>query len=1270
MISKTPITLRSQLTRLVAAAVLPVWLVSGVILFYVYSVKRDQVNETMLETARNLRMVVDGDLISVQSALRALSTSPSFAAGDFASVHRQALQLLESFPDAHIIVADVTGQQLVNTFRPYGDALPHRNNTDTVQSIFETGKPVISGLFRGATSKRPVISVDVPVMVGGKVAYDLGMALPAERLTAILQRQGLPSDRYAAILDGKQLVAARSRDARRFTGSRATPALADALALASEGTVELEKNFDGYPVFVTFCRSAVSGWSVMIAVSKASVLAGIYRWVAWAVAMVAFISLLGIILAVRYARRIAEEIRSLVDPALSIGRGELAVDVGMHSIKETGEVAAALLQASDLLQARYGDLLESDRRYSALFANKLNAMAHCRVIINEHGTPVDYWILKVNEAYERLIGIKKAEIEGRRVKEVFPGIEGYDFDYIGILGRIGLGGGEITIEAFLEATKQYLSIYAYSPRPGEFTVMLTDVTSRKQSELELQESEKRYHVLFSNSDEGIVIITCDGLLVEANESFARMHGYSVQELSGMNLADLDTAEASEKMPERMSRILAGESIAFETEHFHKAGHVFTLEVSASLISIGTGTYIQGLHRDISERKRSEEAILKAKVAAEDANRQKSDFLANMSHEIRTPMNGVIGMTELLAFSDLNKEQAVYVQALKSSAESLLTVINDILDFSKIEACKLDLERVNFQLRQSLGDMLHTFAFQAYEKGLELCFRVAPDFPDALTGDPGRLRQIIANLVSNAIKFTELGEVVLSVTCEQRGEDELCLHFVVTDTGVGIPVEKQAEIFDPFSQADLSTTRRYGGTGLGLTITARLVEMMGGAIWVESTVGTGSNFHFTVRLGLQEQPPVRTMPQELGFLKNLKVLLVDDNATNRNIVEEMLTGWGVRPTLANSARAALRATAEARQSGEPFQLLLLDVGMPDMDGFELFETINAGPGEVGAAIMMLTSVGEVGDVGRCRALGIATYLTKPIGQSALFEAIMTALGKRAPVSGVAPLLKIPCLLEKRKSLRILLAEDHFINQMAAVGLLEKYGHEVVVAESGKKALVAISEQGERPFDLVLMDVQMPEMGGFEATALIRERERTGGGHLPIIAVTAHKMEGYREICLRAGMDGYVSKPFQAEDLCAEIDALLNDRDDSAPKTVGVPRAEASCRHEEALARLGGDWRLFREIVRIFTEESGNLMSEVRDAIATSDPLRLNGAAQNFKAAFGYLGASSASFELVRKLELMGGNGEMTGTMETFGALEGEIERLNESLGGFVETEEWQ
>lgn len=665
----------------------------------------------------------------------------------------------------------------------------------------------------------------------------------------------------------------------------------------------------------------------------------------------------------------------------------------------------------------------------------------------------------------------------------------------------------------------------------------------KHSEEESRKSHELVRLLLDSTAEAIYGLDVHGNCTFANAACLRLLAYTQEsDVLGKNMHLLAHHSRQDGTPSSIEESLiykafhTGVGTHTDNEVFWRSdGANFPVEYwSHPILRDGTKIGAVVTFLDITERKLAEQELLNAMKAAEDANRSKSQFLANMSHEIRTPMNGILGMTELVLDTDLTKEQRDNLGLVRLSAESLLTVLNDILDFSKIEAGKLEFESIPFDLRESLGEAMQTLSFRAHQKGLELIYEVEPDVPESLISDPGRIRQILINLVGNAIKFTERGEILVSVIQESDQEKNVRLRFSVADTGIGIPLEKQKKIFEAFSQADGTMARRFGGTGLGLTISTRLVEMMGGRIWVESVPGKGSTFHFTAQLGVQDKtsaPPLT----EAAQLRDLPVLIVDDNFTNRRVIEGMLSRWGMKSTLLEGGHDAIHILETAKKEGYPFPIIILDGQMPDLDGFALAERIHARSDLADTNIVMLTSIGRKGDATRCRELGIAAYLVKPIRQTELLETLCRVLFKsQQPQS--APLITRHTLREDRKRLQVLLAEDNTVNQTLAVRLLEKRGYVVTVAANGRIAVDALEKQH---FDLILMDVQMPEMDGFEATAAIREKEKNSANHIPIIAMTANALKGDQERCLAAGMDGYVAKPIRTGELFAMIEHLIGE-----------------------------------------------------------------------------------------------------------------------------------
>ncbi len=814
--------------------------------------------------------------------------------------------------------------------------------------------------------------------------------------------------------------------------------------------------------------------------------------------------------------------------------------------------------------------------------------------------------------------------------------------------------------------------------PSQTLYIFRNVTARRQAEAELLRQKQYFEALVFNSPTAIVVLDNNERIVSCNPTFETLFGYAKDEIKGASIDELvTTPETAEQAVRYTEQAMSGSVHGFGQRRC-KDGTLVEVEIfGVPIIVGGEKVGALGIYHDISD-------LTRARKEAEEASRAKSEFLANMSHEIRTPMNGVIGMLELALDTSLTPEQRDYLNTSLQSAEELLTLLNDILDFSKIEAKRLDLEVIDFNLRNTVEDVAYTLAKRAQDKGLEMAALIHPDIYSNLRGDPGRVRQILVNLVGNAIKFTERGEVVIRAEPVSVAETHATVRFSVQDTGIGIPFERQAAVFERFTQADGSTTRKFGGSGLGLTISKQLVEAMGGAIGVESEPGKGSTFWFRVQFEKQAEDQVEQPPSPVDLL-DTHILYIDDNATNRMILTKMLSGFGCRVDAVESGAEGLDILRAAHRAHDPYRLILLDMQMPDMDGEQTARAIKSDPTGRDVKIIILTSMGERGDVKRLDALGCSAYLHKPVKQLLLYEALVAVLGSQPRKPGTGRLVTRHTLSEqKRQGLRILLAEDNLINQKLAVVLLQKAGFSVDAVENG---LLAFEKVQKEAYNAVLMDVQMPEMDGFEATRRIRRWEG-GEKHIPIIAMTAHVLKGDRERCLEAGMDDYVSKPLEPQAFLAALDRWALPHAEGAPRPAdkmetraaqpdpvpaeGLP-ADAPVRSfitaetdtpldlQTALPRFNDDHAFFLELCQEFMAHLPDRIQAMQAALKSGDANTLSRLAHNLKGISANFSAGPLS-GLAARLETLDKQEDLTSAPALLEQIELESGRLRKFAKG--------
>jgi PAS domain S-box-containing protein len=847
-------------------------------------------------------------------------------------------------------------------------------------------------------------------------------------------------------------------------------------------------------------------------------------------------------------------------------------------------------------------------------------------------------------------------------------------------GLHGAFGFPILLRGQVQGVMEFFSRDIRAP-DADLLSMLTSVGNQIGLFVDRRRAQEELDRFFTLSIDLLCIAGFDGYFTRINPAWERILGYTQTDLLTHPYIDFVHPDDKAVTLQQAGRLVEGESIlSFENRYMHKDGTFRWLLWTCAPFRQHQVIYASA--RDITERKAAEATMASyardlevsqrsleeqasrlaqlvkelevAKLRAEEATEAKSAFLANMTHEIRTPLNAILGMTTLALQSKLTAEQRDYLDTVKSSADSLLEIVNDILDFSKIEARRLELEHTALDLRETVGDAAKLLALRASEKGLELACHIAPDAPDVVLGDPGRLRQVLLNVLGNAVKFTDKGEVVLDVVVQSIGPSRTTLRFSVSDTGIGIPADKQRQIFQAFTQADSSTTRRFGGTGLGLAIALRLVEVMGGRLWVESEVGHGSTFSFTANFDLPLSTGETSDVERPAALDGLRVLAVDDNATNRKILEEMLASWHMAPTVVADATLAGAALRDADKSGSRFDVIILDGQMPGVDGYMLARRIKSDRRFAKTPIVMLTSIGRSDKADRRRRVEVDAYLTKPVKHSDLLDALASIVGISTRQSqarhAAAPAAR------PERTLQILVAEDNPVNRKLVTTLLQKRGHRVKAVANGRLACDYVVSEPGRTCDVLLMDLQMPEMGGFEATQEIRARERDSGGHLPIVALTAHAMQGDRQRCLDAGMDGYLSKPIDVNELIATVEQFGGSATTAAASGGAAPDDGRLFDERAALTYTGGDRELLGQVIGMFRADTPASLRRMQKALEKHDAEALGHAAHAMKGAIATVG-SPAGRAAAAEIEQMARANQLDTVQATLTSLEQLLTQLD-------------
>ena len=1165
--------------------------------------------------------------------------------------------------------------------------------------------------YQSATLKAPAMSMSTPLHSDRQQLLGVLVArLDLKALDAIVgQRTGVRRTDDAYLINpASQFVTQPRFISEPVALKRIVHTEATRRSLQGNSGILTAPDYRGKNAIIVYRWLPERGLGLILKVDQAEALAPAYAFGRTILLISGLALLLASGLAVGLARGISQPIRALQSGVARFGQGDSDLRLPENSNDEVGLLAREFNQMALMISAKEAQLhvnaAQLEQRVAertteletakaeveqAARANR-NMMAYSQDVIcsiDESGR-----FISVSPACENVWGYSPEELSGQLYIEL---VHPDDVEKTNrVAAEIMNGDAQDSFEnRYLRRDGVAVNMLwsaVWSDAEKSMFCVARDITERKQAEEELRASQQRTRSIIDAAHDAYIAMDGNNLIVDWNRQAEAIFGWSREEALGRSLAEtLIPHQYREAHHRGMRHFLAtGEgpvlNKAFEITALHRDGHEFPIELSISPLRWSDSYIFSSFLRDITVRKQDIEELQRAKIAAEEANHAKTQFLANMSHEIRTPMNGVLGPIGLLLDSNLTAQQRVFTEIARSSAELLLGIINDILDLSKIEVGKLDIEPIPFDLLLAVEETAGLMVSKAEEKDIDLIVRYPIAVPRYIVGDPGRIRQVLANLISNAIKFTARGHILINIEVAEEAEKaqssdstarsgEVLLRFNVEDTGIGIAADKIEHVFGRFNQADTSTTRRYGGTGLGLSISRQLVELMGGEIGATSVLGEGSIFSFTLRLPLQSDAPVFSLPD--ANLSGVRILIVDDNAVNRRVLHEQLNNWNLRNDSAATCVEALEMLQTAKNEGDPFQIAILDYQMPDMNGETLGRTIKADVLLSDTILLMLTSLGHKGDAIRLRAAGFAAYLLKPARQSELLGALInvwTARNSNASPEMVTRFSVAEGSPERQdtprrwEGIRVLVAEDNIVNQKVATMILQNFGCHVEIAANGHDALKRIESL---PFDIIFMDCEMPEMDGYEATAEIRQRA-DDKRNLPIIAVTAKATKGAREFCLQSGMDDYMSKPVKSEDFQAALERWVPDGKKntdtetfvaSVSETVGVPTTSLDAEVVTRLRDLAAatDAALLGQIFDSFVSDGEARLDTLHRALEESDAVALHKTAHALKGASGNIGARRMA-TLAGQLQTMGENGSVEGAAAVVGKLEEEFHRVRSEI----------